>query len=81
MKQQIHYAIYVARYTDPKKPLPPVNAMTVQVPSLAALAETTIIVNRAREGDLEFLKDVQAGCPEYNGYNTKKAREDGYHSN
>ena len=51
--------------------------MTAQVPSLAALAETTIIVNRARERDLEFLKDVQTGCPEYNGYNTKKARVDG----
>ena len=77
MMQQITYAIDIAWYTGPKKPLPPVNAMTAQVPSLAALAETTIIVNRARERDLEFLKDVQARCPEYNGYNTKKAREDG----
>ena len=73
MTQQIPYAIDIARYTGPRKPLPPVNAMTAQVPSLAALTETTIIVNQARERDLEFLKDVQAGC---NGYNTKKASED-----
>ncbi|KAL8593372.1 hypothetical protein ACOMHN_065978 [Nucella lapillus] len=30
--------------------------------------------------DFQFLRDVSKGCPEYNGYNTKKTREDG-HSN
>ena len=51
--------------------------MTVKVPTLATLSETAVILKRAKEKDLEFLKSVHAGSPEYNGYNTKKAREEG----
>ena len=77
MTKEIPYSIDVGQYTGQKKPLPPINALRVKVPTLATLVETTIIVNRAKEIDLKFLKDVQFGCLEYNGYNTKKAREDG----
>ena len=34
-------------------------------------------MSRARERDLEFLKDVYHGGPEYNGYNTKRTKEEG----
>ena len=77
MTLQIPYVIEAGHYTGPKKPLPPEGAMTVKVPTLATLSETAVILNRANEKDLEFLKSVHAGSPEYNGYNTKKAREEG----
>ena len=77
MTQQIPYDIEVGHYTGPKKPLPPEDAMTVKVPTLATLSETAVILNQAKEKDFEFLKSVHAGSPEYNGYNTKKAREEG----
>ena len=53
--------------------------MRVKVKSLANLAETAVVLNRIKERDFEFLKNAYAGhgCPEYNGFNTKKAREEG----
>ena len=71
--------IEVCRYTGPKKPISHGSALTKQVPSLANLTETVMVLNRAREKDFEFLKSVHAnqGCPEYNGFNTMKAREEG----
>ena len=79
MAQPIPYVIEVCRYTRPKKPIPHGSALTKQVPSLANLTETVMVLNRAREKDFEFLKSVHAnqGCPEYNGFNTMKAREEG----
>lgn len=74
MTQQIPYVTEVGRYTGPKKPIPPESALTVKVPTLATLAETAVILNRVKERDLEFLKNVHADCPEHNGYNTKKSK-------
>ena len=74
MTLQIPYVIEAGHYTGAKKPLPPEGAMTVKVPTLATLSETAVILNRAKEKDLEFLKSVHAGSPEYNGYNTKKGK-------
>ena len=77
MAQLIPYVIEVCRHTGPKKPIPHGSALTKQVPSLANLTETDMVLNHAREKDFEFLKSVHAnqGCPEYNGFNTMKARE------
>ena len=36
-----------------------------------------VLLNRARERDLEFFMKINDGAPEYNGYNTMKAREEG----
>ena len=77
MTQQIPYIMDVDHYIGPKKPLPPEGSMTVQVPTLVTLSETAVILNRAKEKDLEFLKSIHTGSPEYNGYNTKQAREEG----
>lgn len=79
MTQQIPYVIEVGRYTGPKKPIPSEGAMTVKVQSLSTLAQMAIVLNRVKDRDFEFLKSVNAGhgCPEYNGFNTKKAREEG----
>ena len=54
MMQKIPYFIKVDRYTSPKKPLPPDDSMRVKVPSLATLSKTVVILNRAKERDLEF---------------------------
>lgn len=51
--------------------------MEFKVPTLANLAQTVLLLYRARERDLEFLTTVQDGGPEFNGYNTKRAREEG----
>ncbi len=78
MAQQIPYNIEICRYTGPKKPAPPESSLRAKVPTLIDLAQTAILVSRARERDFEFLRDVCKGGPEYSGYNTKKAREEGH---
>ncbi|KAL8568389.1 hypothetical protein ACOMHN_066414 [Nucella lapillus] len=80
MSKNIPYELDIARYGGPKKPMPPENLMKVQVLPLSVLARAAVSLNRAREVDFQFLRDVSKGGPEYNGYNTKKTREDG-HSN
>jgi len=72
MTQHIPYDIEICRYTGPKKPTPPERSLRLQVPTLAELAQTAILLSRARERDFEFLRDVCNGSPEYNGYNTTK---------
>ena len=51
--------------------------MVIYVPTLATLANTAISLDRVRVRDLEFMKRVTTGIPEFNGFNTLKAREDG----
>ena len=51
--------------------------MKVKVPTLMILAQTAVLLNRARERDLEFVRKVNDGAPEYNGYNTMQTREEG----
>ena len=66
----------MCRYTGPKKPIPHGSALTRK--QVSSLANLVMVLNRAREKDFEFLKSVHAnqGCPEYNGFNTMKAREE-----
>ena len=80
MVRQIPYDIEVSRYTGPKKPTPPETSMIVKVPTLATLARTASVLNRARERDIEVFKNVYIGGPEHSGFNTKKikAREEGH---
>ena len=75
--QQIPYDIEICHYVDPKKPIPPESSMKVKVPTLMILAQTAVLLNRGRERDLEFFRKVNDGAPEYNGYNTMQAREEG----
>ena len=77
MVQQIPYDIEVCRYRGAKKPTPPESSVRVKVPTLMTLTQTAIILNRGRERDIEFLTNVLDGGPEYRGYNTKRAREEG----
>ena len=77
MSKEIPYDLDVARYGGPKKPTPPENLMKVQVLPLSVLARAAVSLNRAKERDFEFLRDVSKGGPEYNGYNTKRTREEG----
>ena len=62
----------VSRYTGPKKPTPPETSMIVKVPSLATLARTASVLNRARERDIEVFKNVYIGGPEHSSPVTKK---------
>ena len=75
--QQIPYDIEICRYVGPKKLIPPESSMKVKVPTLMILAQTAVLLNRARERDLEFFRKVNDGAPEYNGCNTMQAREEG----
>ena len=56
MTKQIPYVTEVSRYNGPKKPLPPEGSMTVKVPTLATLSETAVVLNQAKQKNLEFLK-------------------------
>lgn len=77
MTNPIPYDVEIVRYEGLKKPLPPVSIIKIQVPPLAILARTACSLKRARERDFEFFQDVSNGSPEYNGYNTKRTREEG----
>ena len=72
--QQILYDIEICRYVGPKRPIPPESYMKVKVPTLMILAQTVVLLNRARERDLEFFRKVNDGALEYNGYNNASKR-------
>ena len=65
----------LVRYTGLNKPVPPESAVTAKVPTLATVAKTAIILNRAKERNFEFLKSVPGWMPEYSWYNTKKGKK------
>ena len=67
----------ILKCVGPKKPIPPESSLKVKVPTLMILAQTAVLLNRDRERDLEFFRKVNDGAPEYNGYNTMQAREEG----
>ena len=60
----------------PKHPPMPDFIACIGVPSLAFLCSQVISQGRASSEDFKFMKDImsQEGCPEWSGYNTKKAR-------
>ena len=79
MAKQIPYDIEVRRYTGPKKPTPPERSAKVQVPTPANLAQTAALLNRAREGDLEFFKNIHNGGLNIAGTTQRKLGKKGNH--
>ena len=79
MSKPIEYNIETSRYMGPKKPLMPIERSKKQVLPFKVLASKLISLKRAKETDFCFLQDVVRSeqCPEYHGYNTKLAREQG----
>ncbi len=74
MAQQIPYDIETCRYTGPKKLATPESSLRAKVPTLIDLAQTAILMSRARERDFEFLRDVCKGGPEYSGLQHEKSK-------
>jgi len=79
MSEPIEYDISVQRYNGPKKPKMPQAAAVKFVLPLRLLAQQVVSRQRAEEVDFAFMQDVvhQPNCPEYNGYNTSLARNQG----
>ena len=71
--------VEVQCYNGPNKPNMPEKYKYKVVPPLHFLARQKVSINRAILDDLEFLMAVisQDPCPEYGGFNTKRARESG----
>ncbi len=79
-KDEIVPTVVVHRYHGPKKPDMPLGKCYRVIPSLKLLASQRISLTRAQDIDHQFLHDVTANpdTPEYNGFNTKLAREHGH---
>ena len=78
MSEPIEYDVTIQRYNSPKKPKMPKGAAVITVLPLKLLAQQATLKQRADETDFAFFKDVQKqNCPEYNGYNTALARNQG----
>jgi len=72
--------IRIERYNGPKKPdMPEKEALRTVMP-LRVLAHQVAALSRASSTDFAFLHDVvtKDQVPEFNGYNTKLAREQGH---
>ena len=71
--------VNVQRYHGGKKPDMPEQYGVQIVPTLAFLASGQISLERAAFEDMSFLRQVTGDTlsPEYNGFNTKHARESG----
>lgn len=69
--------VEITRNNGPKKPL--ILTVLMQVKDLTPndLIKTANSLTRLRKRDLEFMKDVTSGVPEYYGYNKRKTREEG----
>lgn len=80
MKDDVTADIPVQRYQGPKKPEMPANRATSSPLPLRVLTSQVISVSRACEGDFSFMKSMatESNTPEFNGYNTKIARELGH---
>lgn len=80
MKDEVGNEVPVQRYQGKKKPSMPLSESNHSPPTLKLLAQQNISLRRAKETDLMFLKDVtsQANTPEFNGYNTQLARNQGH---
>ena len=75
----IEYNTTECEYTGPKKPPMPINIALKQVPPLSFLANYTRMQSYANDTDFKFTLDVLTDetCPEWNGYNTRQARQSG----
>lgn len=79
MKRPIPWDTPVTEYNGPKKPAMPLVATNHFEMSAEMLQAMQISLSRARDLDLNFIKDIlfKADTPEYNGYNTRHCRETG----
>ncbi|MCP3889476.1 MAG: hypothetical protein GY702_11490, partial [Desulfobulbaceae bacterium] len=75
----VDYEVQQETYDGPKKPPMPLDVALNQVPPLWLMVSHLILVQRAKENDFAFFKDMQieANCPEYNGYKTSLVRQAG----
>ena len=72
--------VTVQRYNGPQKPCMPVHAATHSPLPLKVLTRQYISLQRAQTFDFTFLKAIVStpGTPEFNGFNTCSAREQGH---
>ena len=72
--------IQIERYKGPKKPeMPASEALWIVLP-LYVLTHQVVSLSRARNTDFDFLCDIvsKEDTPEFKGYNTQLAREQGH---
>ena len=76
----IPYDVEIHRYQGHKQPDMPSDGITKAVWPLKSLANQALAVRRATVSDWNFFQDIfrQNNCPEFNGYNTKRGREQGH---
>ena len=72
MSQEVLHDIPVQRYRGPSKPEMPYSVSTKSPLSLRVLARQIMSASRANK------LIIEVGTPEYHGYNTKNAREQGH---
>ena len=79
MSQQIDFELSIQRYQGPKKVPMPDNCSEKFVPPLKVLCSCIIEKERAEELDFSFMSEINSNdnCPEFNGFNTSVAREQG----
>ena len=79
MSQQIDFELPIQRYQGPKKVPMPDNCSKKFVPPLKVLCSCIIAKERAEELDFSFMSEINSNdnCPEFNGFNTSVAREQG----
>ena len=75
----VPYDVKVSKYQGSKQPMMQETCNEKPVPLLKMLCEQAISERRASEFNYSFMKEIitKDGCPEYNGYSTKDARESG----
>lgn len=80
MSDEVTDDIPVQEYDGPKNPDMPSWAASQSPLRLTVLAGQVIAAARARQQDLQFLKAIVTleNTPEYGGYNTRCAREQGH---
>ena len=79
MSQQIDFELPIQRYQGSKKVPMPDNCSKKFVPPLKVLCSCIIAKERAEEHDVSFMSEINSNdnCPEFNGFNTSVAREQG----
>ena len=80
MSEPIDYDVNIHRFNGKKNPNMPAQRALKGVLPLKLLAQQQIAKVHASKADMAFLEDVikKDKCPEYNGYNTARVRNQGY---
>ncbi len=78
MEVEVLSDVPVMYYRGPKKPAMPEKETKSTVLPLKILAHQSVLMERCHYIDFQFLKDIVSNnTPEYNGYNTALARDQG----